>query len=116
MSKITRKPKSPSAKAAPRLGDVAADLETVEAMQRLIKRHRARLARLSGTLKENQTGKRREQFREMLEDFDTVTAHLLNTLNDSKWASIILRAELNRREHGPTFDDPEKLRKYLATT
>lgn len=56
-----------------------------------------------------------ELARKMLGDLGTVTAALLRTLKNGKWVLIILRAELSRRKHGPTFDDPEKLREYLAT-
>jgi hypothetical protein len=52
--------------------------------------------------------------RGLLDGFDTAVAALLRTLNNGKWILIILRAELSRRRHGPTFDDPEKLREYLA--
>lgn len=114
MSKITRKKHSVPAKAPPRLEEVVEDLEAIEEMGRQLKKQLARIAKLREELEADPTSEGAKVMRRPLNEHYDVAAKLLNTLNDSKWASIVLRAELNRGERGPTFDDPEKLRKYLA--
>jgi hypothetical protein len=101
-------------KAPARREEIVEDLEVIEQMRRKLKKQLARTAKLLEELEADPTSERAKAICGSVGELNAVTTSLLNTLNDSKWASIVLRAELNRGERGPTFDDPNKLRKYLA--